>query len=208
MNTELIRTNLQDLDAQVLADDGPAACRTALLVARLLLAQDLPEESGRTLYGAYAGVAGELSRVFETLESTFRPTEDVKRIRARLQELDASLQKRRSEYQEDEVAHQELLNQEEALRAADERLAALRNRLTELEELKAGLEEFSPAWAEDRRLVEQLPDSVGDGGVDARIRRAKENLSRLQGTTDTLEESVRTIIREIQALYASPEKDA
>lgn len=207
MNTELIRTNLEDLDAQVLAGDVPAACRTALLVAKLLLTQDVPLEPGRALYGAYAGVANELSGVFEKMESQFRPLEDMKKIRTRIQELDVSFQERQCAYQEDAQAHKELLEKEEALRGADARLTELRRRIAELDELKAGLEAFSPVWAEDRRLVEQLPDSIGDGGVDAQIQHAKESLRQLQSSVDAQEESLRTIIQKIQALYASPEEN-
>lgn len=205
MNTELIRTNLEALEAQIHAGDIPTACRTALLAAKLLLAQELPAESERALYGAYAGVSSELARVLETLESRFRPAEGTKKIRERIRELDASFQERRHAYQEYEQAHGELLKKEEELRAAGARLAELQTRLQELEELKAGLEAFSPVWEEDHRLVEQMPDSIGCGGVDAQIQRAKENLHQLQGAVESQEESLRAIIREVQALYASPE---
>lgn len=202
MNTELIRTNLEALEAQILAGDIPAACRTALLAAKLLLVQELPAESERALYGAYAGVSSELAGVLETLESQFRPAEETKKIRKRIQELDASFQERRHAYQEYEQTHSELLKKEEELRAAGVRLAELQNRLEELEKLKAGLEAFSPVWEEDRRLVGQLPDSIGCGDVDAQIQRAKENLNQLQGAVGSQEESLRAIIREVQALYA------
>lgn len=95
MNTELIRTNLKDLDARVQAGDVPAACWAALLVAKLLLMQDdVPVEPDRALYGAYAGAAKELSEVFEKMEAQFQPAEDVKTVRARIQELDTSFRGR------------------------------------------------------------------------------------------------------------------
>lgn len=197
MNLELVEQNLQEAARQAREGDALMSCRTVLLTARLLLSQASCAPK-RAFYGACAGAGSEMAALFAEIGQRFEPVQETEKLRSQLDKL-------RMEFEREEKNHQELLEQEKLVKDASVRLAELKKRLAQLSELEAALKEFSATWAEDSRLIGQLPDSVGEE-VDDMIGLAKEHLAELQGQVEKREAELRGILQKLRSLY--PAKSA
>lgn len=198
MNLELVEQNLQEAARQAREGDALMSCRTVLLTARLLLSQASCAPK-RAFYGACAGAGSEMAALFAEIVQRFEPVQETEKLRSQLDKL-------RMEFEREEKNHQELLEQEALVKDASVRLTELKKRLAQLSELEAALKEFSAAWAEDSRLIGQLPDSVGEEEVDDMIGLAKEHLAELQGQVEKREAELRGILQKLRSLY--PAKSA